>query len=231
MVVSSQVPYIAIAAPVLGAGVLEVVRVVLNSSSRFRTNHNNMQQALHMYTLICHRGKSDAQPWRHTGPRRHINFYRHREPPGERREQQAGPSWQHRAQARSSAIARCSVEGRARGNWPVSQSVISRSLPESPTAARRRSPRALPQTRHLRRLAVPGLPARTQVPSTRSRGSYVRNYSRAGPPNVTQGTRRSTERERRSHSFLFIWGLSLSPLAAARRPAARAGNYQRQSRR
>ena len=107
---------------------------MLNSSSRFRTNHNNMQQALHMYTLICHRGKSDAQPWRHTGPRRPIyKFFRHATPPGERREQQAGPSWQHRAQARSSAIARCSVEGRARGNWPVSQSVISRSLPESPT--------------------------------------------------------------------------------------------------
>ena len=229
---SSQVPYIAIAAPVLGAGVLEVVRVVLNSSSRFRTNHNNMQQALHMYTLICHRGKSDAQPWRHTGPRRQI--FSVTEPPGERREQQAGPSWQHRAQARSSAIARCSVEGRARGNWPVTVSQLFRGRfqrDESPTARHRRSPRALPQTRHLRRLAVPGLPARTQVPSTRSRGSYVRNYSRAGPPNVTQGTRRSTERERRSHSFLFIWGLSLSPLAAARRPAARAGNYQRQSRR
>ena len=168
------------------------------------------------------------------GGRRHI--FTVTEPPGERREQQAGPSWQHRAQARSSAIARCSVEGRARGNWPVSQSVISRSLPVSRESQHRgsrhrRSPRALPQTRHLRRLAVPGLPARTQVPSTRSRGSYVRNYSRAGPPNVTQGTRRSTERERRSHSFLFIWGLSLSPLAAARRPAARAGNYQRQSRR
>ena len=75
MVVSSQVPYIAIAAPVLGAGVLEGVRVVLNSSSRCRTNHNNRQQALHMYTLICHRGKSDAQPWRHTAAPREAQTY------------------------------------------------------------------------------------------------------------------------------------------------------------